>query len=119
VGKGMHGYGLRFWKLKILVKTRFVNNVIMFKETLEFKVVILLCYGKEKTLSLQQSILKAQVWAIAKIILACLNLVVIICVLNQSRGHWLLFDILMIKINVIVTMESQPNSVVNGNETCD
>jgi len=59
------------------------------------------------------------VWAIAQTIFTCLNLVVIACVLNQSRGHWLLFDVLMTKINVVVAMESQPNSLVDGSETCD
>jgi hypothetical protein len=44
--------GLRPWKLKTLVKTRFVSKVIMFEEILEFKVTTLLCYGKQKTLSL-------------------------------------------------------------------
>ncbi len=32
-------------KLKILVKTRFANKVIMFEEVVEFKEAILLCYG--------------------------------------------------------------------------
>ncbi len=36
-------------KLETPIKTRFVNKVIMFDETMEFKQVILLCYGKEKT----------------------------------------------------------------------
>jgi hypothetical protein len=36
----------------------------MFEETLEFKVVILLYYGRQKILSLQRQVLKAQVWAI-------------------------------------------------------
>ncbi len=58
-------------------------------------------------------------WAIAETILMCLNLVVIACVLNQSRGHWLLFDVLVIEINVIMAMESQLNSLVDGSETCD
>jgi hypothetical protein len=50
VGKGLH------WKwestLKVensYQKTKFANKVIMFGETLEFKQVILLCYGKDKT----------------------------------------------------------------------
>jgi hypothetical protein len=38
--------GLRPWKLKTLIKRRFVSKVIMFEETLEFKATILLCYGK-------------------------------------------------------------------------
>jgi len=46
---------LEFRKLKTTFKTRFVSKVvIMFEENLEFKTIILLCYGKEKTLSLQE-----------------------------------------------------------------
>ncbi len=39
-------------KLKTPIKTRFVSKVIVFEETLEFKAAILLCCGKQKTLSL-------------------------------------------------------------------
>lgn len=39
--------------------------------------------------------------------------------LNQSKGHWLLSNALLIIINLIVAMESQPNSFVDGSETCD
>jgi len=37
--------GLQPQKLKTLVKTRFASKVIMLEETLEFKAVIILCYG--------------------------------------------------------------------------
>jgi len=43
----------------------------MLEETLEFKQTILLCYGKKKTLTLQQIVFKAQVWTIAEIINHC------------------------------------------------
>jgi hypothetical protein len=39
--------------------------------------------------------------------------------LNQSKGHWLLFDALVITINLISAMEFQPNPSVDGSETCD
>jgi hypothetical protein len=41
------------------------------------------------------------------------------CMLNQSRGHWLLFDALATIINLILAMEFQPNPFVDGSETCD
>jgi len=41
------------WKLKTPIKTRFVNKVITFEETLEFKQIILLCYGRQNRLILQ------------------------------------------------------------------
>ncbi len=82
-GKGSKGgkkicieSGMRHWKLKTLMKIRFLSKVIMVEETLEFKQTILLCYGRHKTLMLQQKIPKAQVWAIVKVVTHCLNLVV-------------------------------------------
>ncbi len=42
-----------------LAKTRFANKTIMFEETLEFKQTILLYYGKQKSLTLQQIVFKA------------------------------------------------------------
>jgi hypothetical protein len=38
--------------MKILMKTKFVNKVIMFEETLKFKQAHLLCYGRQKTLTI-------------------------------------------------------------------
>lgn len=80
IGKNMH----RKWrqKLKALVKTRFANKVIMFKKTLKFKQIILLCYGRQNTPILKQRIMKAQMWVITKIIIQCLNPMVITGVLN-------------------------------------
>jgi hypothetical protein len=53
LGKGKHEWemacvkrGLRFWKLKTPMKTRFTSKVIIFKEVLEFKEALLLCYGR-------------------------------------------------------------------------
>jgi hypothetical protein len=80
--------GLQPWKLKIPNKTRFAaNKVIMFEKTLEFKAVILLCYGNRKTLSLQQQVPKAQVWAIVEVVTTCSNPMVFTCVLNKFKGH--------------------------------
>jgi len=44
--------GMWHQKLKTPVKTKFASKVIMLEETLEFKQAILLCYGKQKTLTL-------------------------------------------------------------------
>jgi hypothetical protein len=44
--------GLRLQKLKTPVKTKLDSKVIMFEKKMEFKVIIMLCYGKQKTLSL-------------------------------------------------------------------
>jgi hypothetical protein len=42
MGKCLH----QKWETTSKVKIRFVDKIIMFEETLEFKQVILLCYGK-------------------------------------------------------------------------
>ncbi len=44
--------------------------------------------------------------AIAEAITTCMNLLVTACVLNQSRGHWLLLDVSVAIINLIMAIES-------------
>jgi len=44
--------GLLPQKMKTLIKTRFTSKVIMFEKTLEFKQVIITCYGRQKTIAL-------------------------------------------------------------------
>jgi hypothetical protein len=74
-------------KLKTLAKTKISSKAIMCEETLEFKRAIITCYGRQKIVTIQQKVLKAQMWAIVKVVTSCLNLVVIACVMNQSHGH--------------------------------
>ncbi len=57
-------------------------------------------------------------WAIVKVVIMCLNVVVISCVLSQFRAHWLLFDALVTIINLIM-VEFQQDPFANGSETCD
>jgi hypothetical protein len=45
-----------------------------------------MCYGKQKMLSLQQQVPKAQVWTIVEVVTMCLNPMVFACVLNQSES---------------------------------
>jgi hypothetical protein len=66
----------------------------MIEECLEFKKTILIYYGRHKIMTLQQWVPKTQVWAITEAITYCLNIVVNACVMNQSRGCWLLSDAL-------------------------
>jgi hypothetical protein len=61
--------GLPPQKLKTLVKTKFAFKIIMFKETLEFKQIIITYYERQKTIVLQQIVPKAQVWVVAKVLL--------------------------------------------------
>jgi len=53
------------------MKTKFSNKVIMFEEALEFKEGIILCYGPHLTITLQQRVLKAQVWVTTKALTKC------------------------------------------------
>ncbi len=69
------------------MKTRFDIKVIMFKETIEFKNAIIICYGGQKFIILQQRIPKAQMWVIVEVIIYMLNPIVSTCVMNQSKGH--------------------------------
>jgi hypothetical protein len=75
--------------LKTFVNTRFVNKVQMFEEFLKFKQAICHVMGgkKHEVCNSNQQILKAHVWAIIEIITTCLNFMLIICMMNQSRGH--------------------------------
>ncbi len=87
------------------MKTRFTNKVIMSEETFEFNNAIIICYCMHKCVVLQQKVHKAQVWAIVEAITFILNHVVFACVINQSTGHWLLFDALTTTITLTMEMK--------------
>jgi hypothetical protein len=70
------------------VKTRFASKVIIFKECLQFKEAIDICYARQKVVALQQRMSKTQVWVIVEAITSCLNSIVSACVMNQSKSHW-------------------------------
>jgi hypothetical protein len=91
--------GLLPQKLKTPIKTRFASKVIMFEKTLEFKQTIITCYKRQKTIALQQKVVKAQTWVVTKVITSTLNHVVTTCVMNQSHGHWLLLNVLTIALH--------------------
>lgn len=99
------------------VKTRFVSKVIMFEETLKFKQVML-CYGRQKTLNLHR-VLKAQVWGIVEAIITYLYPLMGACIMNQFKGHWLLFDSFNNIINLIMELEFESNPLVDGDEAFD
>jgi hypothetical protein len=66
--------------------------------------------------ALQQRMQKAQVWAIVEAVTFCLNPFVSTYVTNQSRGHWLLLDILTTTITLIVSMEVELLPLFGGFE---
>ncbi len=59
------------------------------------------------------------VWKITNAITNVLNLVVIACVMNKSRGYWLLFDVLITYIVPTVNMEAEFEQDLNGIKILD
>jgi hypothetical protein len=55
--------------------------------------------------ALQQRMPKTQVWIVVEVTTSCLNSIVSTCVMNQSKGHWLLSDALT-TIALIINMEA-------------
>jgi hypothetical protein len=70
-------------------------------------------------MTLQQQVPKDQVWAIIEGIISCMNLVVNACVMNQSRGHWLLLDALITTVNISLNMEVEVLGLGDGFEILD
>ncbi len=64
----------------------------MFQETLQFKDDIIFCYSRQNTLRISGRVPPLLTWHIFKIIMDSLFHVVIACVLNQFRRHWLLVN---------------------------
>jgi hypothetical protein len=51
--------------------------------------------------------LKTKVWKITNAITTVSNLIVVACVMNKSKGHWLLFDALTTYIVPTFNMEAE------------
>ncbi len=49
-----------------------------------------MCYNNQTNVRLSSCISSPITWFICQTIVDCLSLIVYICVLNQSAGHWLL-----------------------------
>jgi hypothetical protein len=87
--------------------------VILFKETLEFKDAIKLCYSWQ-AIALQNKIPSPQTWDVAhKLMSKVLTLMVSQCILNQSRRYCLFFDVISTTITMCVMMY---NTNSNTNE---
>jgi hypothetical protein len=76
MGKGVlkRGCGLKTQDLSV---NNFFNKVkvIKFKDVLEFKEAILLCYRRQKTITLQQKVFKVKIWSIPKALIGVLKIV--------------------------------------------
>lgn len=80
------------------------SKITMFEETLEFKQFIIICYRKQNIATLQPRVQKVQMWAIEKVATSCSNLVVKICVVNQSHNHLLISNDLTTTNTLIVKL---------------
>ncbi len=49
-------------------------------------------------------------WYICPIVVDCLSTIVMACVLNQSRGHWLLSDALHFAISMSLKLKEKPKN---------
>jgi len=76
-----------FPKKKTIVKIHFVSKVVPFQKTIEFKHVIVICYGSQQSLALQSCVLNPQVWVVAQVVADTLGPVVQQCVLNHRQGY--------------------------------
>jgi hypothetical protein len=59
------------------------------------------------------------VWDIIKVVTFALKLVVLTCVLSQSKGHWLLSNTLTITITLTMTMEAMLLQLFSSFEVFD
>jgi hypothetical protein len=60
-----------------------------------------------------------QVWAIVEAITSCMNPVVSAYVMYQSKGHWLLSDVLTTTVNISLNMEVEVVGLRDGFEILD
>ncbi len=61
-------------------------------------------------------------WAIAEVVTSCLNPMVIACVMDQSRDHQLLFNVLITTITLIIKLQTKLVELVqvsNGIDVLD
>ena len=106
--------GLPTRKLKTPVKTRFASKVVLFQETQEYADAISICYRRQ-SLKLQARVPSEMTWATARTVTQTLNPVVQQCVLNQTRGYWLLSDALAAAFRMSIELQGvydQSSSVV-------
>jgi hypothetical protein len=87
------------------MKITFANKVIILKKNLSFKMPYFFVMEGKNPWFYSKKKPKAQVWVLIKAIISFLNHVVLACVMNQSRGHWLLFDALIITLPMNMEVE--------------
>jgi hypothetical protein len=75
---------------------------------LEYASAINICYRKQ-SLALQAHVLDGLTWAVVRVVTETLNPVVKQCILNQTRGFWLLSDALVSAMLISVKLQAVSN----------
>jgi hypothetical protein len=78
--------------------------------------LITLCYNKKIIVRIFGSVPPPLTWHISKVLIEVFFPVVNVCVMNQSRGHWLLLDALFVAITMTCKFrkEAETNLFVDG-----
>ena len=79
--------------------------MVLFQETLAYRNAITLCYARQASTQLQSRVPLAIHWAVAKAVSDVLSPVVSQCVINQTRGYWLLSDAIIAAMSIATMME--------------
>jgi hypothetical protein len=91
---------------------RFASHFLLFQDALTYWHVIALCHSQQ-TMALQSCIPSLRTWVVCEMVVKMLSLIVISCVLNQSRKHWLLGDALQFIITKTCEVHDEVGHVVN------
>jgi hypothetical protein len=94
----------------LLFLCRFASIIIIFQEALQFKDTIMFCYNRQSAIRMTTKFPPPWTWHICQIVVDCLSLILIVCVLNQSRGYWLLSDALHFAISMTLKLREPKNA---------
>ncbi len=70
----------------------------------------MLCYSKQSSVRMTTKVPPPLTYHICQIIVDCLSYVVIVCNLNQFKGHWLLSDALHLTISMSLKLKEKPKN---------
>lgn len=95
--------GLPPRKLRTPIKGRFAAKVILFQEALEYQHAFSLCLPHQIN-DLLLEVPSLETWAVAKAVTDALTPVLQQCVINQSKGYWLLSDALATALGLCIQL---------------
>nr|XP_024359895.1 uncharacterized protein LOC112274515 isoform X1 [Physcomitrium patens] len=98
--------GLRPRKLRAPVKGRFASKVILCQEALDYQPVLQLCSASQSD-GMFFDVPSVETWAIAKAVTVALNPVLQQCVMNRSKGYWLLSDAIAAALSLYLQLHKE------------